>query len=389
MRIVHIHLLGPYTDGWGYQENILPEVQARKGHEVTVIANCRSHNSDNSIIEGEPNDYYLNGVRIIRISYRKIVPHDNLNRILFDYPVYSYLEKLSPDIILLHGLGSGITNFVIRKYVIKHPECSLFGDVHEFYGNTTRAITMKERIVCSFVKKCRSILFPYYKSVLCVSQQCLEYAKSEYNLSDDAVKLFPLGYDPEKIAWKNKPHIRSAFRKNYGISENELVIVHGGKIIPRRKTEMAIDIIKSLSIKTRVIVFGEIEDGMKTKIKQSFDKCENLIYLGHLSKEQYIEVFLSSDIALFPGAQSSIWEEAIGCGLPLFINHTEIKDAPYYDRGGNVAFSSEDSVQSFVDLLNEKIISGSYKEMAHVAETTGREFFSYDKISDSMIEDKT
>lgn len=385
MKIVHIHLLGPYTDGWGYQENVLPEIQVRQGHEVTVITGCRAHRPDNTVTEVEPGQYTINGVKIVRIAQKMVFPNVSMNTVWFHYPVKTWLECLTPDIILVHGLGQGITNLEIRQYAKKHPECVIYGDVHAFEGNASESKRFKRKIAEIFMSGCRKLLYPYYRSVLCITQQCMDYAKTAYKVPAEKLKLFPLGYDPTSIDWKHKEEIRKEFREKNRIGLDELVIVHGGKIIPRRKTEMAVDAVCQLNCKVRLVVFGAIDDSIKEKILNKFSQCEGLIYLGHLSKQEYIKAFLASDIALFPGGQSALWEEAIGCGLPLLVNATERKDAPYYDRGGNVIFTKEDTTQSFIDELNEMISTGKYKQMAFVAATTGRHFFSYERISEIML----
>lgn len=38
MKILHICVTGPYTDGFNYQENMLTKYQAKAGHDVYVIA---------------------------------------------------------------------------------------------------------------------------------------------------------------------------------------------------------------------------------------------------------------------------------------------------------------------------------------------------------------
>ncbi len=384
MKIVHIHLLGPYTDGWGYQENVLPEIQVRQGHEVAVITGCETHCPDNSIIKVDPCEYFINGVKIIRINYKQVFRNEKINRIWFYYPVKEYLEQINPDIILLHGLGEGRTNIEIKKHVRAHPECLLFGDVHTFAGNSDKALTIKNKIVNFYKQFCRKKLFPYYQSVFCITTQCMDYAKNIYKVPEHKLQLFPLGYDPASIDWEHREDIREAFRREHGIDDSEIVVVHGGKIIPRRKTEVAVEAVCRLNTKVRLVVFGKIDDSIKDSIMQQFEKCDDMIYLGHLTRSEYIKVFLASDIALFPGGQSSLWEEAIGCGLPMLVNKTEDKDAPYFDRGGNIVFTKEDSVDEFVNELNMMIDSKKYIDMAQVAETLGREFFSYERISEIM-----
>lgn len=385
MKIVHIHLMGPYTDGWGYQENVLPAIQARQGHDVTVITGCQTHHADNSIVNVDPCEYEIDGVKIIRVDYKTRLANRKIKQILHHYPVHRLLNQICPDVILLHGLGRGLTNVDIKQYIKKHAECAFYGDVHVFEGNVSYSKSLKARLLRWYDEHFRKILYPYYRSVLCISQQCYNYARDIYKIKEEKLKIFPLGYDPANIDWAHREQIRKDFRAQYGIGDEEIVIVHGGKIIPRRKTEMAVDTVCGLKQKVRLIVFGSIEQQLREKVFKKFEECEGLIYLDHLSQKEYLKVFLAADIALFPGAQSSMWEEAIGCGLPLLINCTEKKDASYYDRGGNVAFSTEDTVQSFISELENMLANNKFKQMAYVAQTAGRVFFSYERVSDMML----
>ena len=38
MKVLHICVVGPYTDGWNYQENMLTKFQVKEGYEVSLIA---------------------------------------------------------------------------------------------------------------------------------------------------------------------------------------------------------------------------------------------------------------------------------------------------------------------------------------------------------------
>ena len=37
MKIVHLCLCGPVTDGWNYQDNILPKYHKLMGHNTTIV----------------------------------------------------------------------------------------------------------------------------------------------------------------------------------------------------------------------------------------------------------------------------------------------------------------------------------------------------------------
>ena len=37
MKIVHLCMAGPYTQGYSYQDNILPKYHAKLGFDVTIL----------------------------------------------------------------------------------------------------------------------------------------------------------------------------------------------------------------------------------------------------------------------------------------------------------------------------------------------------------------
>ena len=72
MKIVHIALMGPYTDNWSYQDNILPRMHHRLGHQVFVIAPCFKHENGGAIVPTQPGEYTLDdGVQVIRLPIKR------------------------------------------------------------------------------------------------------------------------------------------------------------------------------------------------------------------------------------------------------------------------------------------------------------------------------
>ena len=271
---------------------------------------------------------------------------------------------------------------------MKHKECRLYGDIHESYDNTGSLKTdIVHKSLRAFSNHCRKILYKYYVKVLYITGDCQKYAVEQYKVDKDKTVLFPLGYDPDLIDWEHRFDIRHDIRRKYGIDEEEVVIIHGGKIIPRRNTDIAIKAFEKIDAKNkRMFIFGEIADEMQSKIKTLISKNADIIYLGNLSQKEYLDYYLASDIAFFPGGQSAIWQEAIGCGLPLVLRKWD--NIEYLDRGGNVIFVDSLDYIEYANQLNFIINSNQYKRMAKIAETAGRDFFSYERISNIILQEK-
>lgn len=384
MNIVHIHLLGPYTEGWGYQENILPKIQVRQGHTVSVITNCYKHSTDGTIIEIAPEERIIDGVKIIRLKRKNFIKNKGLSSYLFLFPVYEALIKLHPDVILLHGLGTGLANYQIKKYVKKH-DVLLYGDSHvirEYIDTSNKNIA--DIIKHAYSIHCKKILYPFYKKIFGITPECVEFATTYYRTPEEKMELFPLGYDPEICKIDDKSAIRRAFRKEHKISDDTLVLAHGGKIIPRRNTELAIKAFLSLkNTNSKMIIFGDIAPEVEDGIMKLINSSDRIIYLGHLSQKDYVKVFMASDIGFFPGAQSALWQEAIGCGLPLILGEAPAID--YLDRGGNMIMVSRSDVNDSVNKIEALLNENKLTHMKKIAESSAREFFSYERISNMML----
>ena len=53
MKILHITLRGPVTDGWNYQDNMLIKYHRRMGHDVTMLTSKWVWGSDGKMHKTE------------------------------------------------------------------------------------------------------------------------------------------------------------------------------------------------------------------------------------------------------------------------------------------------------------------------------------------------
>ena len=68
MKILHLMLEGSYTDGFGYQDNLLSIQNAKDGHEVKIITSTQSISEAGGIIYVNPSSYINeDGIEVTRI----------------------------------------------------------------------------------------------------------------------------------------------------------------------------------------------------------------------------------------------------------------------------------------------------------------------------------
>lgn len=386
MRIVHIQLRAPYTDNWGYQENILPRCQVRIGDEVTIITTNKTHRNNGTIVEVDEGRYTLDdGVIVIRIKARKKFFSKSVGNIFGSYRFYEMLVELSPDIIFVHGLYTSIDSVKqLINYKKRNPKkCIILADTHAYGFEATSKKNFLRRMVRFWERKSLKKELSYVKRIYGVTPECVEYANRFYGIPDDMLELLPLGFDPAIVKYECLGEIRKNIREKYQYTNEDIVIVHGGKIIPRRKTEVAINVCKEIwknNPHVKLVIFGDIADDMRAYIERLLNDNKSFAtYLGHLNQQEYYELFVGSDIAFFPGAQSVLWQEAIGCGLPIAIcNDLGLE---YLDRGGNVIYFENDNIDEMIYKLTQVINDKEYLKMHDIAVSLGRDFFSYEEMA--------
>lgn len=260
MKIVHICLNGPYTENWGYQENLITKYQARQGHDVTIIATNTQHVNSGEIVETDCVDYINhNGVRVIRIKKQKsIIPR--YVDFFVPYNIYPILCKLHPSIIMVHGFIGSISALQVEKYIKRiDSNCQVVVDIHEDFDNSPIKKSALRYLLMIVHRILNGKMFPLYKKIFYVAPSAREYAKKYYHVPIDKLELLPMGCDNEYIDFAHKNIIRTEVRAQYGIDDGDIVLCHGGKLNSLKKTKELVEAFNKLSTEysnLKLLLFG-------------------------------------------------------------------------------------------------------------------------------------
>ena len=385
MKIVHLCLCSFFPDNYSYQENMLPKYHKKLGYDVEVIASTRSFDEQGKACYLDNVGTYQNeyGIKVTRLPYKN---NSKIWKRLKRYiGVFDAISKADPDILFIHG-GQFLDIDQVVKFLKDHKDVTVFVDNHADFSNSATNWFSKNILHKIVWKHTEHKIEPYTKKFYGVLPVRVDFLKDIYGLPADKCELLVMGADDELVERAKTSGARERIRKQYGISDSDFLIVTGGKI-DQWKTQtlllmQAVQNINNPSV--RLIVFGSVTDELKEQVNNLSDSVK-VQYIGWIRSEDTYDYFEASDLVVFPGRHSVMWEQVTGQGKPMIV-----KDWPgthHVDLGGNVLFLTEDSVGEIQEKI-ESLLSEPSKlsEMTKIAQEKGMQIFSYADISKRAIE---
>ena len=381
MKIVHICLSGPYSDGYSYQENMLARFHKKSGCEVDIITSVLHLDDDGKISEYDSGSRYVDdyGVNVTRLQYK--TPR-SVNLILRRYTgLFNALEKSEPDIIFIHGCQFSDIDVVV-DYLKNRNGIRVFVDNHADYNNSAQNFLSKNILHGILWKRCAEKIEPYTEKFYGVLPARVDFLKEAYGLPAKKCELLVMGVDDDAAQKALAPEVRKNRRAEYGVSDDDFVIVTGGKIDgnkPQVITMMkAVNTLGDKNVK--LMVFGSVSDELKQSFEQNLS--DRVKFIGWRKSEDMYTDFAAADLAAFPGLHSVLWEQAAGMGKPCAFKR--IKGFEHVDLGGNCVFFENDSEEEYARVISlAKSNIGSLKQ---AAEEKGMKAFSYRQIARLAIE---
>ena len=382
MRILHISPNAPYNDYWGYQDNLLPKYHEILGHDVMIITTNTMH-KDGKIVETGCVDYELNdGVRVVRLAIKKYPYHimTNLNARLVG--VERYLNDFNPDFIFFHGLVSS-TIYDVIKYKKKHANCIVVQDNHLDYNIGRGSDTWKAKAVRSFYRHMTRKTIPYITKIYGVTPWRKAYAEDYFNIPPEKTDVLIMGADDEKINFEKKTEIRECIRMKYNISEDDFLIVTGGKIDQKKKIHFLMQSCSAMKC-VKLLIFGQIQDDIKDEFERLCRENENIFYIGWINADKVYDYFFAADLVFFPGQHSVLWEQACASKVPCVFERWEGME--HVNNGGNSDFLEKIDTESIRAKIEELLYTDKYYQMKKIAESDKTDIYLYSRIAVKSLE---
>ena len=387
MKILHICISNLYVDDAGYQENLLTKMHKKMGFEVKIITCCLTYDTKGSMIYRNPHRYFnSNDIEIIVLPFANNSYLCKILRICSD--LYNEIELFSPDIIFTHGTTFYGVNDIV-KYKKRHMNVILFGDQHGDYYNTGLSVRKS-------IKYYRRLIYislilghytrkysDYCETIYGVTPQRVIFLQKILKINPAKTSLLIMGGDDSEIQFDKQEQIRNEIRTGYNICPTDFLLISGGKIDKSKNIHLLIKAVSDLNINgLKLIVFGNFDEEVTEIIKNA--NHSNIILIGRIPSHKVYDYYLASDLAVFPGTHSVLWEQACSCGIPGLFKHWE--GMHHVDAGGNCEFLYKDSADEIknavYDIFKNK---DKYAGMKKVAVEKGIKIFSYSDIAKKSI----
>lgn len=386
MKIVHVCLTSNvFGKHYAYQDNLLSKAHAKLGHNVSIIAPTYSEFDKNSgkVISAPVGEEIIeDGIRLIRLQPSLPTSINQHIHLFFGLPDAIY--SINPDLIFVHGVSS-INYRFFKRYKRKHPNVAIVFDSHADFNNSCKnkiSYYYTKYIVKNFVvRKIKNITNIFYG----VTPARCDFLHNMYGISSEKICLLPMGADDEDMLFDKKNEIRQNIRKQYGINDEDFLIVTGGKIDPLKNIHvLAKAVADSTYENIKMLVFGSIRDDLKQVFDDLFSN--RVQYIGWLPSNEVYKYFYAADVVVFPGLHSVLWEQAVASQVPCAFS--KIKGFEHVDFGGNCILM-EGKTEDYYQPLMERLYLDHdyYKQIFEKSHSKLSNQFLYSNIAQKVLDD--
>ena len=382
-----------YDETLEFQENLLTKYFTKQGHEVIVAtstyANVFDYYETRYDKTAPSRDYYENQTRIIKLPFK--YPRLSKIRISPYISIKSILKEVQPDLIYVHGIVPNMLE--CRAYMKSQPSCRMIMDYHADYSNSGKN-WLSLKILHGFIRK-RLILdrmHSYLSKIFPVVPAGFTFLREVYGIDDKDMELLPLGADVDQADEIRGGNSRIQVRAALQIPEDDFVIFTGGKLAPRKKTELLIKAVKQINNpKVHLIIIGASSADNTSYgegLKQLATDSDNIYFEGWQTSEAIYKYMAAADLAVFPASQSILWQRSMVMHLPLIVGDTGGQSIEYLNQNQSIIIINKDRINELVikkeidKILNNPLL---LKKMTEGAELTKKESLDWNKLTKKLL----
>lgn len=359
MKIVHCCLANFYIDGYGYQENILPNLHKLDGHDVSIIASTEVYIKSTELGYVKPTRY-LNedGIPVLRVPYRKILSKFITRKLRSYKGVYGILERERPDVILFHDTCAWELLTAV-KYKKKNAHVKLYVDSHTDANNSATNFVSKNILHRIFYRLIAMMASKHVDKILYVSLETGDFLKRIYGIPEDKLEFYPLGGQILEIDEYTQK--RQKVRTRLNLNNDNILMIHSGKMDRLKRT---IDLLSAFSrVKSknlRLVILGSFSEDVRSVAEPMVLADPRVSYEGWKPAEELMEYLCAADVYVQPGSQSATLQNAICCKCAIVI-YPHRSHEPYLKNNGYFVKTVDDMVKCFKRIADHPLLLDQMK----------------------------
>lgn len=385
MRILHCCLAAFYIDDVGYQENILPRIHKKQGHQVDIVASTETYVEKTKLGYTQASTYLSkDGIEVTRIPYWSWIPHIVARKLRIYTGLRTILYEKKPEILFLHDCQF-LSILTITSYA-KRNRVKIFVDCHTDFVNSARNWVSRRVLHQIVYRYCAKKIEPYTTKFFGTLPIRSVFLNEVYGINQEKIALLPFGVDDTNFKKSQLPEIRTKIRNKLGFETSDIVLITGGKLDRRKNIHILVDTftrLRSSHSNIKLIVFGKPSEELEEELIPKLQN-EGIAYIEWIDSKEIFKYFCSSDLAVFPGTHSVLWEEAVGIGLPAIFKRWN--GIEHVDLGGNCIFLDQTTKEVLYSTLFDLIDQpDQLSKMREIAAEKGPNVFTYSEIARKAI----
>ena len=326
MRI--IHSLDYFQPKLGYQDTFLAQAQIDEGHDVSVVTSDRYRPFENyeqtvAPLLGprlrSPGVYIEEGITVYRLPVQF-----ERNFRCWVKGLEKTILKLQPDIVHVHGVSNF---FALRIALLKArlPENASYRLIIDDHMVQTAHTHLSGRLFYyAFRMACKSLLLSQANALVAVSADTKRFMEINYQFPAERIEIVPLGADTRRFRFCGKA--RQELRHRLGVTEDEVVFIYAGKIVPAKGPDLLVKASLSLLAQGEPIRVLLVGSGTNEYIKEMKSWTEQqgfgnrFVWQPFVPNESLPDYYSAADVGVWPKESSLTMVEAQACRLPIIVS---------------------------------------------------------------------
>lgn len=354
MKILHID--ETFHPAFGYQANPLAKFQQKQGNEVYILTPTKEYlypvyhefgDYGERLVEQDAEYERSTGVKIIRIPAKGYL----MKRLVYGKEVFAAVEKINPDVIFVHC----VETLTAMRFILKNPKYPMMFDSHML------SMASGNRFAKMYEMAFRSIITPKIKrrKYDVIRTQDDDYVNSHLGIPIEQTPFISFGTDTILFCPSNE--VRSKFREENGIAQDEFVVIYTGKLTEAKGGKLLAEAFRQKFDKpiTLVCVGTPTNDEYGEQITKLLNESENRILMfptqNYLNLAQFYQM---ADLSVFPKQCSMSFYDAQACGLPVLSEDNNVNvDRCSHANGANFTAGSVEDFRAKITMFAQMSVA--------------------------------